>query len=123
MAANGPAFTTITLRQRFLWGPGDQTLLPVLARMVRAGRFVWIDHGRARMSTTHVANVVHAATLALDRGRGGQAYFIADESTTTYREFLSALLATRSLTCLACPYHVLWHGLVNLSPRLNGLAS
>ena len=51
-------FTTLSIRPRFVWGPGDQTILPVLEAMVRSGRFVWIDGGRARTSTTHIANLV-----------------------------------------------------------------
>ena len=35
--------------------------------------------------------------LALERGTGGNAYFILDEGVTEMREFLTALLATRRL--------------------------
>ena len=98
LAANAPGFATLSIRPRFVWGPGDQTILPVLEAMVRSGRFVWIDGGRARTSTTHIANLVHAVELALERGTGGNAYFVIDEGVTQMREFLTALLATRSLT-------------------------
>jgi nucleoside-diphosphate-sugar epimerase len=98
LAANAPGFTTLSIRPRFVWGPGDQTILPVLEAMVRSGRFVWIDGGRARTSTTHIANLVHGVELALDRGTGGNAYFVLDEGVTQMREFLTALLATRQVT-------------------------
>ena len=98
LAANAPSFETISLRPRFVWGPGDQTILPVVKKMVKAGMFMWIDQGRVRTSTTHIDNFVHAVTLALSHGRGGQAYFITDDSTTTVREFLTALLKTQGLT-------------------------
>ena len=98
LAANAPGFETISVRPRFVWGPGDVTILPVLEAMVRSGRFVWIEHGRARTSTTHIANLVHGVTLAMNHGRGGNVYFIADEGVTTMREFLTALLATRGVT-------------------------
>jgi nucleoside-diphosphate-sugar epimerase len=98
LAANAPGFETISLRPRFVWGPGDQTILPVVKKMVKAGMFMWIDQGRVRTSTTHIDNFVHAVTLALSHGRGGQAYFITDDSTTTVREFLTALLKTQGLT-------------------------
>jgi nucleoside-diphosphate-sugar epimerase len=65
--------------------------------IVEAGQFVWLDHGQMRTSTTHIANVAHAIELALIHGRGGQAYFVTDDSTTTYREFLTALLQTQGL--------------------------
>ncbi|MEW6735586.1 MAG: NAD-dependent epimerase/dehydratase family protein [Acidobacteriota bacterium] len=98
LAANAPGFETLSLRPRLVWGPGDQTVLLVLKKMVTSGRFMWINQGQARTSTTHVANVVYAVTLALQRGRGGQAYFITDSTTTTLREFLTALLKTQGLT-------------------------
>ena len=95
LAANAPGFATLSIRPRFVWGPGDQTILPVLEAMVRSGRFVWIDGGRARTSTTHIANLVHGVELALERGTGGNAYFVIDDGVTQMREFLTALLATR----------------------------
>ena len=98
LAANAPGFATLSIRPRFVWGPGDQTILPVLEAMVRSGRFVWIDHGRSQTSTTHIANLVRGVELALERGSGGNAYFVIDEGTTQMREFLTALLATRKLT-------------------------
>jgi len=97
LAANAPGFETISLRPRFVWGPGDQTILPVVKKMVKAGMYMWIDQGRVRTSTTHIDNFVHAVTLALSQGRGGQAYFITDDSTTTVREFLTALLKTQGI--------------------------
>lgn len=98
LAANAPEFATLSIRPRFVWGPGDQTILPVLEAMVRSGRFVWIDAGRAQTSTTHIANLVRGVELALERGAGGNAYFVIDEGVTQMHEFLSALLATRKLT-------------------------
>jgi nucleoside-diphosphate-sugar epimerase len=98
LAANAPGFATLSIRPRFVWGPGDQTILPVLEAMVRSGQFVWIDGGRALTSTTHIANLVHGVELALERGTGGNAYFVIDEGVTPMREFLTALLATRRLT-------------------------
>jgi nucleoside-diphosphate-sugar epimerase len=98
LAANTDSLATLSIRPRVVWGPGDQTILPVLETMVRTGKFVWLDHGRARSSTTHIANLVHGVSLALERGRGGNAYFVTDEGTTTMREFLTELLATRKLS-------------------------
>lgn len=98
LAASGPDFTTISLRPRFVWGPRDQSVLPAILRMAEAGRFVWIDGGRARTSTTHVANLVHAVGLALERGQGGQAYFVADAGEISMREMLTRLAATRGVT-------------------------
>jgi len=94
LAANAPDFETISIRPRLVWGPGDQTILPVVKQMVAKGRFLWMDGGRAQTSTAHIANLVHGVELALTKGSGGQAYFVTDDEVTTFREFLTALLKT-----------------------------
>jgi hypothetical protein len=95
LAANAPGFTTLSIRPRFVWGPRDTSVLPTLVRRASEGRFAWIDGGRKSTSTAHVANVVAALVCALTRGEGGRSYFIADDGVRTYREFLTALVATR----------------------------
>lgn len=97
-AANAPNFETIVLRPRFIWGPGDTTLLPVIESMAKAGRFMWIDGGRARTSSTHIANLVHAIDLALTKGRPGEAYFVLDDGVHTMREMLTGMAASRGIT-------------------------
>jgi nucleoside-diphosphate-sugar epimerase len=85
-------FRTIVLRPRFVWGEGDQTILPVMTEMVKRGQFAWIDGGRARTSTTNIANLVHAMNLVLTKGRGGEAYFVLDGEPVVFREFASRML-------------------------------
>jgi nucleoside-diphosphate-sugar epimerase len=97
LAANAPDFQTIALRPRFVWGPGDRTLVPEVKAMVEKGAFVWLDGGRARTSTTHIANLVHGALLALARGRGGEAYFVTDGEVSDFRTLLTRLLAAHGV--------------------------
>jgi nucleoside-diphosphate-sugar epimerase len=85
-------FRTIVLRPRFVWGEGDQTILPVMTEMVKKGQFAWIDGGKARTSTTNITNLVHAMNLALTKGRGGEAYFVLDGEPVVFREFASRML-------------------------------
>ena len=96
--ANAAEFQTIILRPRFIWGPGDTTLLPVIEHMAKTGQWQWIDNGKAKASTTHIANLVHAIELALTKGIGGQAYFILDDGTRTMKEIISAIAETRGIT-------------------------
>ncbi len=109
-AANDPAagFVTLVLRPRFIWGPGDQTLLPAILAMARSGRFAWIDGGRALTSTTYIGNLVHAIELALTRGQPGEAYFVLDEGTRSLREMITALAAAAGVTLpdTSIPYPV-----------------
>ena len=93
MAANETdGMATVVLRPRFVWGPGDQTLAPEITAMVEKGAFMWIDGGRARTSTTHIDNLVHGAKLVLEKGKGGQAYFVTDGEVRSFREFLPQLM-------------------------------
>lgn len=98
LAASAPGFDALSIRPRLVWGPRDATVLPVILKMAKAGTFKWVDGGRHRSSTTHVLNLVHALSLALEKGRGGQAYFVADDGTRTVREFLTALAQTQGVT-------------------------
>jgi nucleoside-diphosphate-sugar epimerase len=95
--ANTDAFQTIILRPRFIWGPGDTTLLPTIEHMTKTGQWMWINNGQAKTSTTHIANLVHAIELALTRGNGGQAYFILDDGVRTMKEMISSIAATRGI--------------------------
>jgi nucleoside-diphosphate-sugar epimerase len=97
-AANAPGFETIILRPRFIWGPGDTTLLPTIEKMAKSGQWMWVDHGRAMTSTTHVTNLVHAIELALSKGRGGEAYFILDDGVRSMHEMISGIAHARGIT-------------------------
>jgi nucleoside-diphosphate-sugar epimerase len=96
--ANAPDFQTIILRPRFIWGPGDTTLLPLIEHTAKTGQWQWVNDGRAQTSTTHVTNLVHAIELALTKGRGGEAYFILDDGVRSMKEIISAIAATRDVT-------------------------
>jgi nucleoside-diphosphate-sugar epimerase len=97
VAANAPGFETIVLRPRFIWGPGDTTLLPVIEQMAKSGQWMWIDNGQARTSTTHIANLVEAIELALTKGKPGNAYFILDDGDRTMKEMISGMAASRGV--------------------------
>jgi nucleoside-diphosphate-sugar epimerase len=89
----GTGFTTIVVRPRLVWGPGDQTILPVVKAMVEKGQFAWIDGGRNKTSTTYIGNLVHAMNLALTKGNGGNAYFVLDGEPVVFREFMTRMLS------------------------------
>src|SRR5918997_734369 len=55
--ANGDGFETVVVRPRFVWGPGDTSVLPAIVEAVRRGRFSSIGGGRQLTETTHVENV------------------------------------------------------------------
>ena len=90
-------FTTLSLRPRLIWGPGDQTIVPEVKKMVDKGMYTWIDHGSALTSTAYIENVAYAVELALTHGRGGCAYFITDNEQVHFKDFLTRLMQTQGV--------------------------
>lgn len=97
LAANGPDFSVVVLRPRFVWGRDDTTALPMLLEAVRSGKFAWISGGTYLTSTTHVANLSYAVELALGQGHAGEVYFISDGEPLPFRVIVSALIETQGL--------------------------
>jgi nucleoside-diphosphate-sugar epimerase len=95
--ANHDGLETLVVRPRFVWGPGDTTLLPVLTEAVRSKRFAWIGGGHHRTSTTHVDNTVEGLMLAAQRGAPGGVYFVTDGEPVVFRDFITRLLATQGV--------------------------
>ena len=97
LAANTPDFNTIVLRPRFIWGPGDKTLLPAIETMSAKGDWTWINRGQAKTSTIYIDNLVHAILLALTEGKPGEAYFILDDEVSTVKEIVTGMAASKNL--------------------------
>src|SRR3954452_3790879 len=91
------SFETVVVRPRFVWGPGDTTVLPSLLAAVESGQFRWIGGGRHRTSTTHVDNAVEGFWLAAQSGVPGAAYFVTDGEPQVFRDFVTRLLATQGV--------------------------
>ncbi|HSW12593.1 MAG TPA: NAD-dependent epimerase/dehydratase family protein [Solimonas sp.] len=96
LAANGQGLETVVVRPRFIWGKGDTTLAPKLAQAARAG-WVWFGGGTHRTSTCHVRNVSLGVRLALQKGRGGEVYFLTDGAPVAFRDFIGRLIRTQGV--------------------------
>ena len=97
LAANSERLSTVALRPRLIWGPGDTQLLPRLAERARAGRLRFIDGGHNKMDITYIDNAAQAHLLALDHLQcgaacAGKAYFISNGEPLPVREIVNALL-------------------------------
>jgi nucleoside-diphosphate-sugar epimerase len=97
LAANKLGFRTIALRPSAIWGPGDPFSREI-PRVIKSGRFKFIERGNYPFVTCHVDNVIEAVKCALERGAGGRAYFINDRETTTFREFIATLANLQELS-------------------------
>ena len=98
LAANGNGMDVIVMRPRFVWGRDDTTALPQLITAAKSGKLVWFDGGDYLTSTTHIANVVEGVRLCLEKGRGGEVYFITDGEDIAFRPWVTALLATKGIS-------------------------
>ncbi len=98
LAANGrrPGLEAIAIRPPMIWGAG-MPMMDQLVDAVKAGHWQWVDDGKSIISTCHVDNLVDALLLAADKGRGGEAYFVADKGGRTMKSIFVGLLATRGV--------------------------
>jgi nucleoside-diphosphate-sugar epimerase len=110
LGANRPGvFETMVIRPPMIWGAGMPTL-DHMVDTVRAGQFRWVGDGSQAMSTAHVDNVCHAVELAIEKGRGGEAYFVSDGADSTLKQVISGLLETRGIESphASAPLPVAW---------------
>lgn len=110
LGANRPGvFETVVIRPPMIWGAGMPTLDHMI-ETVRAGQFRWVGDGSQAMSTAHVDNVCHAVELAIEKGRGGEAYFVSDGNDSTLKQVISGLLQTRGIESprASAPLPVAW---------------
>ena len=97
LAANREGFATIVVRPGWIWGPGDPQTESIVAA-ARTGRLRLIDGGRYPIVTSHIDNTVEGIELALDRGTGGQGYYVFDDGKIPIRDFIEQILAAHHLT-------------------------
>jgi nucleoside-diphosphate-sugar epimerase len=98
VSANGvDGMETVVVRPRFVWGPGDTTLLPGIVDLIRNGKFAWVGGGGNLTSTAHVDNVVEGLVLAAEKGRGGEAYFVTDGDPIAFKDMVTAMVASEGV--------------------------
>ncbi|MBX7245449.1 MAG: NAD-dependent epimerase/dehydratase family protein [Candidatus Sumerlaeaceae bacterium] len=102
LGANGPSLRTTALRPHFVWGPGDQHILPRFLERARSGKVYLIGGGTQLVDCTYVDNVAEAHLLAESAlGRGvasGKAYFISQGHPIAIREMMERTLAAAHLS-------------------------
>ncbi len=91
LAESGPSMLTLALRPPLVWGEGAPSI-DRIGEAFREGRFVWIGGGQFPYSVCHVDNLASAVVQSVERGRGGEAYFVTDDETSTMKAFFTALM-------------------------------
>lgn len=101
--SNADGFTTVALRPRAVWGPGDRhgPVAKVIDRM-RAGTMPDLNRGRqVHVSICHIDNFVSACGAALQADAqkvGGRSYFVADDRPVELGDALERLAGALGLT-------------------------
>ena len=91
-AAREHALDTVILRPATVYGPGSQDVVGEIARAIRGGHMVLIDHGRAIAGLCYVDNLVDAVLLALRQDAApGQAFNVTDGLAVTWKQFTDDL--------------------------------
>ena len=98
LAANAAALSTVALRPRLIWGPGDPHILPRLAERSRAGRLRRVGAGGKLVDSIYVENAADAHLCALDAlaptaALAGRAYFVSNGEPWPMWDLINALLA------------------------------
>ncbi len=84
--------STVVLRPRGIFGPGDTTIFPRILSAMEKGQLPLINNGEAVMDVTYVDNVADAIILALERENiDGQIYNITNDEPKTFLELLTLL--------------------------------
>ena len=83
---------TVVIRPGMIWGPGDTTILPRLAALLRRGQLVFIGRGANQLGLSHVENLSQGLILAaLTPLAAGQIYHLTDGEVITARAAFCAL--------------------------------
>jgi nucleoside-diphosphate-sugar epimerase len=90
---------TVILRPGFVYGPRDRTVLPRLIDKLRRGKIRYIGSKTKRMNTIHVANIVAAVFLALEKKEAiGEIFNITDDEEVTKQRFMETICTETGLT-------------------------
>ncbi len=98
LAADSREMTTVAVRPRLVWGPGDTTVLPQIVQAARDGRWAWVNGGHYLTSTCHVQNLCEGVQAAVRDGAGGRAYFLTDGAPVEFRGFITRCAAEHGVT-------------------------
>lgn len=92
-AAHGQQGLTVTVvRPGVIWGPGDITIIPRFAELLRRGTMIYVAGGKNLIALSHVENLASGTILAAEApAAAGQVYHITDGEELTMRSALTTL--------------------------------
>jgi len=98
--ANGEGgLATTVVRPGVIWGPGDITILPRLADLLRRRQMILIDGGRNLLGLSHIDSLARGLVLAAESpGAPGEIFHMTDGEEITAREAVDALAAVMGVS-------------------------
>lgn len=121
IAANTQTMRTVVLRPPMIWGDNMPTLHEMV-QIAKDGNFAFPDGGSQEISTCHVDNLISCLILAAEKGKGGDAYFVTDNDTSTLKDVINGLLSTQGVPAIdkKAPFAVAWFmaGILEFAWRL-----
>jgi len=111
-SAHDPKGMAVTIiRPGVIWGKGDITILPRIARLLRQGRMVYIGRAENILGLSHVENlcrgIIQAATHP---AAAGQIYHLTDGEEVTARQAIDTIALAMGVTRPAhsIPFHFVY---------------
>lgn len=87
----------IIIRPTFIWGKDAPQLQSIIDK-VKAGQFMWIDHGDIMVEMVHVENVAEAIALSCYKGKDKDIFYVTDDNPKPAKEFFTDLMATQGIS-------------------------
>lgn len=102
LAADSPAFSTVSLRPHLVWGPGHDRLIATLVAKGRAGRLRRIGSFNKLIDATYIDDAANAHWLAAQKLApgapcAGKAYFITQGDPRPNWDVVNLILAAAGL--------------------------
>jgi nucleoside-diphosphate-sugar epimerase len=119
---------TVVIRPGVIWGPGDTTIFPRLAALLRRRRLVFVGRAANHLGLSHLENLSHGLILAaLTPPAAGQIYHMTDGEEVTARAAFCALAAALGVAPprFALPFPVVYFlaALLELIARLKNTSA
>ena len=90
--AHGRALEAVILRPATVYGPGSVEVMGEIARAIRGGHMLLIDHGRPRAGLCFIENLIDAALLALAHpAAAGETFNVCDGVDVSWRQLCGDL--------------------------------
>lgn len=91
--AKESGFPAIVLRPGFVYGPGDNNVIPRIVERLRAGQFAFLGSGDQLLNNIFVGNIVHAVeqAFAASDEQHGEVFNITDPRLVSKQEFVFSI--------------------------------